>query len=138
MEPAIVQLIRRDIGGDHQRIAAKQTQYLAITFKHLLLPIWVAHFRYQQTLYQILVNGRTGKISGERPWSAWKIARLILLILAAVVLIGVALSAAKGSGNGGRRTEASPSPRPAVIMNGTPGVKSAERMPCRGSFWLSC
>jgi DNA-directed RNA polymerase subunit RPC12/RpoP len=91
MEPEIVRLIRRDIGGDHQRIHSKRTRYFGVTFKHLLLPVWVANYRYHERLYQILVNGRTGRVSGERPWSAWKIARLVLLILLALVLIlGVA------------------------------------------------
>lgn len=97
MEPKIVQLIRRDIGGDHQRISGKRTHYLGITFKHLLLPAWVANYRYHDKLYQILVNGRTGKISGERPWSAWKIARLVILILLAVILFGFVASRAKGA-----------------------------------------
>ena len=105
MEPQIVRLIHRDIGGDHQRITSKQTQYMAITFKHLLLPVWVANYRYQQKLFQILVNGRTGKLSGERPWSVWKIVRLILLILAAIILIGVVASAA---GRKGGKAQARP------------------------------
>lgn len=88
MEPEIIRLIHRDIGGDHQRISFKQTQYMAITFKHLLLPVWVAHYRYQEKLFQILVNGRTGKVSGERPWSWWKIVRLIVLILLVIAIVG--------------------------------------------------
>ena len=63
----------QDIGGDHQRIHDQKTKYSAITFKHTLLPVWIAVFRYHDEVYQILVNGRTGKISGRRPWSAWKI-----------------------------------------------------------------
>ena len=96
MEPEIVRLIHRDIGGDHQRISNKQTQYLGITFKHLLLPVWVANYRYRDKLFQILVNGRTGKLSGERPWSVWKIARLIILVLVAVILFAAVASMAKG------------------------------------------
>jgi DNA-directed RNA polymerase subunit RPC12/RpoP len=141
MEPVIVRLIHRDIGGDHQRISSKQTQYQAITFKHLLLPVWVTHYRYQEKLYQILVNGRTGKVSGERPWSAWKIIRLILLILAAIVLIGVAFSAVQGKGKAPvrrGRAAASPSPAAAVIMTQSPAEKCMEKSRCRGSFWLPC
>ncbi len=96
MEPEIVRLIRRDIGGDHQRISSKQTRYLGVTFKHLLLPVWVANYRYHEKLFQILVNGRTGKVSGERPWSAWKITALVLLIVAVVGLIIGLVAAFKG------------------------------------------
>jgi hypothetical protein len=39
-------------------------------------------------LFQILVNGRTGEIQGERPYSFWKIALLVVSILI-VVLIAV-------------------------------------------------
>ena len=89
MEPEIVSLIHRDIGGDHQRIHRKTTKYSAITFKHLLLPVWVAVYRYRQETYQVLVNGRTAKVVGKRPWSAWKIFRLVALIVLAVALVAI-------------------------------------------------
>jgi DNA-directed RNA polymerase subunit RPC12/RpoP len=96
MEPEIFQLIRRDIGGDHQQVLQKHTQYSAITFKHLLLPVWVAHYRYQEKLFQILVNGRSGKVAGERPWSVAKIAALVLAILAVIGLILFVVAKAQG------------------------------------------
>lgn len=87
MEPTIDSLIRRDIGGDHQRISSKDTRYTAITFKHLLLPVWIAVYRYHEKSFQILVNARTGKVSGYRPWSWLKILRLALFILVFIGLI---------------------------------------------------
>jgi DNA-directed RNA polymerase subunit RPC12/RpoP len=87
MEPVIHQLIRQDIGGDHQRIESTDTRYLGVTFKHCLLPVWVAHYRYNEKVFQILINGRTGKVSGERPWSWTKIAALVALVLFILVLI---------------------------------------------------
>jgi predicted RNA-binding Zn-ribbon protein involved in translation (DUF1610 family) len=92
IEPEIISLIHRDIGGDHQRIHDKNTEYSAITFKHMLLPAWVAVYRYHDQTYQILVNGRTGKVVGRRPWSYWKIARLVILFLLAAVLVMVLTS----------------------------------------------
>ncbi|MCZ2341619.1 MAG: hypothetical protein LC104_07455 [Bacteroidales bacterium] len=88
MAPTIDTLIRQDIGGDHQRISSKDTRYTAITFKHLLLPVWIAVYRYHEKTYQILVNARTGKVSGYRPWSWLKMLRLVLFVLA---LLGVVL-----------------------------------------------
>lgn len=87
MEPEIDRLIRQDIGGDHQRIDHRRIRYSGITFKHLLLPTWVAVYRYHEKTYQILVNGRTGKVTGYRPWSTMKIVRLVLLILLAIGLV---------------------------------------------------
>jgi len=87
MEPKILSLIRQDIGGDHQQISSKRTRYSGISFKHLLLPVWVAVYHYHATTYQILVNGRTAKVTGYRPWSTWKIVRLIALIVFVIATI---------------------------------------------------
>ena len=57
MEDEITGLICRDIGGDHQRIDWRRTNYLGVTFKHTLLPIWVANYRYREKLFHVLVNG---------------------------------------------------------------------------------
>ena len=84
MQPTIHRLICEDIGGDHQTVSGKKTRYSAVTFKHVLLPVWVAAYRYQGAAYQILVNGRTGKVTGRRPWSVTKIAAL-----AAAVSVGI-------------------------------------------------
>ena len=93
MEEVIRGTIRSDIGGDHQRIHQMWPTYHDITFKHLLLPIWVAVYRYRDKPYRILVNARDGTVAGERPWSAWKIALavgagvLVLLALLAIILL---------------------------------------------------
>jgi DNA-directed RNA polymerase subunit RPC12/RpoP len=107
MEDEITGLICRDIGGDHQRIDQRRTNYLGVTFKHTLLPIWVANYRYRDKLFHILVNGRTGKVAGERPWSWWKIARLVVLIIFAILLTLILVNKAKGR-TGGRAATAGP------------------------------
>ncbi len=96
MEDEITGLIRSDIGGDHQRIHTRRTNYLGVTFKHTLLPIWVANYRYRERLFQILVNGRTGKVAGDRPWSWLKIARLSVLIICAISLVVFLVMKVKG------------------------------------------
>jgi DNA-directed RNA polymerase subunit RPC12/RpoP len=90
MANAIRRDIERDIGGDHQRIQAADTRYGAIHFKHILLPVWMSAFRFRDKTYRFLVNGRTGEVQGERPYSPWKIAFAILL---AAALIGGGLAA---------------------------------------------
>jgi DNA-directed RNA polymerase subunit RPC12/RpoP len=96
MEDEITGLVHRDIGGDHQIIDWRRTNYLGVTFKHTLLPIWVANYRYRERLFHILVNGRTGRVAGDRPWSAWKIVRLALLIFFAILLALILVNKAKG------------------------------------------
>lgn len=77
--------VRSDIGGDEQRIDSVDTDYSAETFKHILLPIWMAAYKYGGKSYRFVVNGQTGRVQGERPWSKWKIAfaALVLAIIAA-------------------------------------------------------
>jgi DNA-directed RNA polymerase subunit RPC12/RpoP len=92
MDAGIQDSIRRDIGGDHQRIGAVKTSYDKITFKHILLPVWLSSYRYRDKIYRIMINARTGELQGERPYSAWKITALVLAI-AVVIAILVAIGA---------------------------------------------
>ncbi|HEX7318465.1 MAG TPA: hypothetical protein VF297_31450 [Pyrinomonadaceae bacterium] len=85
--PVIDADVRRDIGGDEQRVSNVNTNYSAVTFKHLLLPIYVGAYRFQEKVYQVVVNGRTGEVQGERPYSVWKIALLVLFILFVVLVL---------------------------------------------------
>ncbi len=82
IDGVINETIRRDIGGDHQRIHWVDTEYHDITFKHILLPLWISAYRYNGKAYRFLVNGSTGKVAGERPYSWVKITLLILFLLA--------------------------------------------------------
>ena len=78
--------VMRDIGGDVQRIDSLDTNHSAETFKHILLPVWMAAYKYGGRTFRFVVNGQTGKVQGERPWSKWKIA--IAVVLAVAVIAG--------------------------------------------------
>jgi hypothetical protein len=87
MESAIDGAIRRDIGGDAQRIHAKQTVIDDIRFKHLLMPVWIGSYRFGGKPYRIVVNGQSGEVEGDRPWSGWKIGGAVLAVLAVLWLV---------------------------------------------------
>jgi len=76
----------RNIGGDEQRVHSISTDYSAITFKHILLPVWLCAYRYQNQRYQVMVNARTAEVQGERPYSVLKITAAVV---SGVVLAGV-------------------------------------------------
>jgi hypothetical protein len=86
MDTYIRQLCRRDIGGDHQQLNSVQTQHVGVTYKHVLLPLWLAVYRYQGKMFRILVNARTGEVIGARPYSWIKIT---LAVLAALVVVAI-------------------------------------------------
>ncbi|MEQ9261463.1 MAG: TFIIB-type zinc finger domain-containing protein [Roseovarius sp.] len=79
MDNVIARDVRFDIGGDRQRIHDIDTEVKDVTFKHILLPVWLAAYKYRGETYRFVVNGRTGRVQGERPWSAWKIAIAVLI-----------------------------------------------------------
>jgi len=85
MDEAIRETVCKDIGGDHQRINVVKSQFADITFKHLLLPVWMSAFQYHDKTYRFVVNARTGEVQGERPYSFWKI---FGAVTSAVVAIG--------------------------------------------------
>jgi predicted RNA-binding Zn-ribbon protein involved in translation (DUF1610 family) len=87
MDPVIRQTICSDIGGDHQRIHDMQPSYQRITFKHILVPVWVSAYRYNAKVYRFLINARTGVVTGERPYSAVKITFFVLACLVAIAII---------------------------------------------------
>lgn len=87
MDKDIVSAVHRDIGGDHQRISSKNVNYNNVTFKHVLLPLWLSSYRFKDKVYRFVVNGQTGKVKGERPVSVMKIILLILLVAAVIAAI---------------------------------------------------
>ena len=88
MHAVIAGDVRADIGGDAQRIERMEVEHDGPSFKHVLLPVWLGAFRYGDKVYRVCVNGRTGLVQGERPYSVWKIAFAVLL---AAILIGLFL-----------------------------------------------
>ena len=77
--------VRRDIGGDEQRIQGIDTNWSDETFKHILLPVWMAAYKYNGKSYRFLVNGQTGEVQGERPWSIWKIGFVVILVVSLIL-----------------------------------------------------
>ena len=104
MDDTIRADVRRAIGGDRQRITELSTRHSDTTFKHILLPLWSAGFRFRDKTYRFVVNGRTGKVRGERPWSVVKIALAAIgaaILLAATLFLADASGALDGGTGGG-------------------------------------
>jgi len=96
MDAVIRRDVKFDIGGDAQRIHAVETTVSDVTFKHVLLPVWLAAYKFRGKSYRFLVNGRTGRVQGERPWSAWKIALAVLLGLILAGAVGYVFALQEG------------------------------------------
>ena len=87
METAITQTVRSDIGGDQQRIHNTNVSWREMTYKHLLLPIWLLTVIYQDKPFQVYINGVTGEVQGSRPWSKVKI--IVAAVIALIIVIAL-------------------------------------------------
>lgn len=94
MNDDIAHAIRGDIGGDHQRIHRADTSWSKQTYRHLLLPIFLLVVMFQAKPYQVFVNGVSGEVHGQRPYSWIKIT---LAVIAALIVVGIGLGLYYGS-----------------------------------------
>jgi hypothetical protein len=87
MGGALQSLCASQVPGDTHRNLQVQATYSGQTFKHILAPVWLLGYDYRGKAYQVLINGVTGRIAGERPWSWIKIALLVLVALVLIVIV---------------------------------------------------
>ena len=64
-----------------------QSNYSHVTYKYLLLPVWISSFRYRERVYRFMVNGQTGKVAGQTPISWLRVAALLVGIGVGIVLL---------------------------------------------------
>jgi predicted RNA-binding Zn-ribbon protein involved in translation (DUF1610 family) len=96
MEDEIRTTVRRHIGGDQQRISSMNVNWREMTYKHILLPLWLLTVIYNERPFQVYINGVTGEVHGSRPYSKVKIAIAATFAALLLILIIVAISASGG------------------------------------------
>lgn len=95
MDAVIHQLCEREVPGDTHRNLEVSANYQERTFKHILVPVWLATYTYGSKSFQVVVNGYTGKMAGEHPLS-W--VKITLAVLAVVLIILVIIGLKQGGG----------------------------------------
>lgn len=79
--------IKSHIGADEVRNLSVNTSYTSKRYKHLLLPVWISSYTFNKKIYHFMVNGQSGKVSGDSPVSAGKVIAVIAAIAAAIALL---------------------------------------------------
>lgn len=74
-------------GGHQVRNLSLALDFAAESWRYVLLPVYLAVYRYRERPYHVLVNGQTGLVVGQRP-VAW---RKVGLALGAALMPGVLL-----------------------------------------------
>jgi hypothetical protein len=99
MESELTTDVKRRIGGDVQQISSQETAYSALTYKHVLLPVWILAYRYGGKPYRVVVNAVTGQVNGERPYSPIKIAIAVFFGVALAIILAVLFGGHEGGGS---------------------------------------
>lgn len=78
---------------DHDRVAYLNvsTTHEHVTYKYVMLPVYVGNFNFKRKLYNFFVNGTSGKVTGKTPVSFWRVLLAVILGLAVVGGIGYLL-----------------------------------------------
>ena len=84
--------VRDDIGGSSQHVDGVTTAYADPSYSLLLLPAWLLTYVHNDRTWSALVNGTTGQVVGERPYSPIKISILIAALIALIALVVAAIA----------------------------------------------
>lgn len=63
-----------EIGGDEQRVETVETTLSNPVHTLALMPVWAASYRFRGREWPVVVNGRTGRVEGEHPYSRVRLA----------------------------------------------------------------
>ncbi len=69
------------LGGDTQRNLSVKTEKCNETYKHVILPVWLCSYRFNEKIYRFVINGQTGKVHGQKPIAWWKVILVILIFV---------------------------------------------------------
>jgi hypothetical protein len=58
-----------------------------LTGEPVLLPVWIMAYRYKDQVHRFLMNGQTGKSTGTAPISYRKIAAVVGIVLAVILVV---------------------------------------------------
>ena len=83
----------QQIPGDTYQDLHVNTTITDSTFKHVLLPVWIASYPYKGKVYRYMINGQTGEVQGQKPvsWIRVTIAVVIVLVIAAIIFFLLSL-----------------------------------------------
>lgn len=90
MRATLEQLCASQVPGDTHRNLRIHPTFSGQTFKHVLVPIWLLVYTFGSRSFQVVANGYTGRIAGRYPYSPWKVAFLVVVVVLALILFALA------------------------------------------------
>lgn len=87
IEMAISSKAKAENHADRVRNVRVRSSFSDMTFKYLLLPVWISSYKYKDKVYQFMVNGQTGRVSGQTPISKIKVFLTAVAVICILVLM---------------------------------------------------
>jgi DNA-directed RNA polymerase subunit RPC12/RpoP len=77
------------IGSPHVRNFTMTADFADETWRYLLLPVYLAAYRFEDKAFQVMVNGLSGSVAGQKPVAWWKVWLAVGALLAPGLLAGL-------------------------------------------------
>ena len=59
------------------------------SWQYILLPVYIATYKFNDQAYQMMINGQTGTTAGQKPVAWWKIWLVIGALLSPGTILGL-------------------------------------------------
>ena len=80
----------QDIPTQHVRNFSMSADFQDESWRYILLPVYLTAYKYEDDTFQMMVNGQTGVVAGQKPVAWWKIWLAIAAMLAPGIILGLA------------------------------------------------
>jgi hypothetical protein len=77
----------RDTGSSHVRNMRMTVDFADESWRYILLPVYLASYPFEDRTFQVIVNGQTGQVAGQKPVEWLR----VWLVIAAILLPGACL-----------------------------------------------
>jgi hypothetical protein len=78
-----------DINSAHVRNFSMTADFNNEAWRYILLPVYLASYQFEGKIFQMLANGQTGLIAGQKPVEWWKVWLAIALLMAPGLITGL-------------------------------------------------
>ncbi|MFK7972798.1 MAG: hypothetical protein AB8F95_20680 [Bacteroidia bacterium] len=80
-----------EVDADFHKEVDMQLRMEGLSLRHVLIPVWIVAMKYRGKTYHACIDGRTGKVEGEQPWSPFRIGLLLAFICVLIFLTVIVL-----------------------------------------------
>ncbi len=80
----------RDTGSSHVRNFRMTADFADERWRYILLPLYLSSYRFDGRTFQVMVNGQTGKVAGQKPVAWLRVWLVIAALLSPGAFLGLA------------------------------------------------